>query len=93
MQKASELRDDFERFMGEIDRTCKLLGLNLDDYTNADDFFRDVMGKVSVKTLQLLDEQMGNDYLHNDVLGDMHRAVRGRLRELGFYSEEGVRQS
>lgn len=91
MQKANGQRVDFETFMGEINWICNRLGLNLDDYKNTFDFFRDVMGRFSVKTLRCLDERMGDDYLHNDLLGDMHRAVRGRLRELGFSSEEGAR--
>ncbi|RNB72151.1 hypothetical protein EDM58_21850 [Brevibacillus panacihumi] len=82
MQKQNNALDDFKTFMSQIEWLCQHLRLNLDDYTSSYDFFRDVMGRVSVGTLQSLDTMMGDDYLHDDLLGEMHRAVRSRLQEL-----------
>lgn len=79
MQNPNDTLDDFEEFMSSVKRTCERLKLNMDDYTNPFDFFQDVMSFVSDETLRFLDEQMGDDYLHDDILGNMHQAVRARL--------------
>ncbi|WP_024985304.1 hypothetical protein [Brevibacillus borstelensis] len=91
MQKPNDTLGDFHQFMGQIEKTCKRLGLDFGEYTSPFELFQDVMARESVETLQYLDARMVDDYLHDDILGDMHRAVRNRLRELGYFLTEGVR--
>ncbi|GED53510.1 hypothetical protein EDM54_01500 [Brevibacillus borstelensis] len=93
MQKPNNALDDFYVFMSHVDAMCQSYGLNREDYSTPADLFRAVVAKVPIYKLLCLDEWMGDDYLRDDILGIMHRAVRERLAELaspvGTASPEG----
>jgi hypothetical protein len=81
MQNAYAARDDFRLFIGLIDDLCNRYGLNRSDYKHPSELFRAVVARVSIETLLFLDKEMGDDYLQDDLLGLLHRAVRSRIQE------------
>lgn len=85
MQNANAARDDFRLFIGLIDDLCNRYGLNRRDYKHPSELFRAVVAGVSIETLLFLNKEMGDDYLQDDLLGLLHRAVRSRIQEF----EEG----
>ncbi|WP_312116588.1 hypothetical protein [Brevibacillus reuszeri] len=80
MQETSTVLDDYVLFLSTVDEVCVKLGLSRDDFSTPEELFHAVFEKFSLKTLQQLDEMMGDDHLRDDLLGVMHRAVRERAQ-------------
>ncbi|MCM3145354.1 hypothetical protein [Brevibacillus sp. MER 51] len=81
MHNPSIVLTDFNTFIALMDKVCEELGLKRLDYSTPEELFQAVLGRYSVKYLSNLDEMMGEDYLRDDLLGIMHRAVRARIEE------------
>ncbi|MGF9907921.1 hypothetical protein [Brevibacillus porteri] len=81
MHNPSNVPTEFNAFIALMDKVCEELGLKRLDYSTPEELFQAVLGRYSVKYLSNLDEMMGEDYLRDDLLGIMHRAVRSRIEE------------
>lgn len=93
MQETSFVLDDYFLFLSTVDEVCVKLGLNRDDFSTPEELFHAVFEKFSLKTLQELDEMMGDDHLRDDLLGLMHRSVRDQIQEVGLPVEKGIRSA
>lgn len=82
MQNSNNALDDFQELLNLIDDVCHGYGLNRRDFTTPSELFQAVVAKVSIGTLLFLDAEMGDEYLQDDLLGIMHRAVRARIAEV-----------
>ncbi|WP_409176641.1 hypothetical protein [Brevibacillus fortis] len=81
MHNPGNVLTEFNSFITLMDKVCEELGLKRLDYSTPEELFQAVLGRYSVKYLSNLDEMMGEDYLRDDLLGIMHRAVRARIEE------------
>ncbi|MED1784264.1 hypothetical protein P4V43_20795 [Brevibacillus fortis] len=82
MHNPSNALSEFNMLLvGLIDKVCEELGLKRLDYSTPEDLFRAIFDRCSAKYLSNLDDMMGDDYLRDDLLGIMHRAVRVRIEE------------
>ncbi|MBH0333651.1 hypothetical protein ABH14_28640 [Brevibacillus brevis] len=73
---------DFLYFMALVDDVCGKLGLDRNDFSTPEELFQTIMERLPLKSLVKFDEMCGDDYLRDDFLGIMHRAVRSRIDEI-----------
>ncbi|GEC93918.1 hypothetical protein [Brevibacillus brevis] len=93
MHNPGNVSVDAIMLLGLMDEVCEKLGLRLRDYATPEDLFEAVFSRTSINILTKLDEKMGDEFLQDDLLGIMHRAVRARIRKVSPESVESGRSA